>query len=416
MNFFQSYFLKSTLGALICAAGLSAVALQLDVKEAEVPFADRQACHAFGKAWSKGEEFKHAARLVNTPKTPRPVKLRGFGDFPEDLIDGRWIGQLEVKGGEKFDLIEVQSMGTCYDVNIVLARKIGGREKNAYQAVVRPGTEVNDEFRNSAEGAYNSLRWGSSFGIYEKLFQVNGHLYKASGRFADLRPQSKVVGQANSIGRNLSLLFKRKENTWIPICSFERTGFQFRTRESRPICKALNQGNFDGAESMPNSGFVVWSGAGSDQASLEVQVDRYDSSAGCGAALGWLYAVEEFSGKSREQVLKDGIPKSLSLNNLPSDGSHARGVLEELYERYQGNGNLSDKSTGYVSRWPGFADPNLRFLEVNDDKVILRTAQINPVNKWNYDLEVLQNYKTVAFPTCHGQMLEQVKVKYWYQP
>ena len=110
--------------------------------------------------------------------------------------------------------------------------------------------------------------------------------------------------------------------------------------------------------------------------------------------------------------MKDGIPKSLTLNNAPTIGSHARGVLEVLYERYQGRVSV----IGTVSNddpWPDFADRNLRVLDVNSAKVILRTANLYPFNKWNYDLEILQNHKSGPFATCRGQMLKQVKVKYW---
>jgi hypothetical protein len=398
------------MATFFCVVSTPVLALRLDVKETEVPHEDRQACHAMATAWSNGTEFQLAVRPVNAPKTYRAIKLRGFGDASDGLTEGRWIGKLVVSGGPNLDIIEVQSGGTCRDVQTVLARRVGKASANTFQAVVSPGNDVEREFESPAKEAYDALRWGSSFGIIEKLFQVNGKIYKATGRFVDLRPASKDARGSNN--RSLSLLFKRKRDVWTPICSFEAVEARFRTKESAPICQSLSQGKFVYAESVTETRTFMLSGAKPDVPPLAVRVGSYDSGAGCGATYRWLYADDEFLGKTREQVLKTGVRKSLSLNGVTGYGSPARGALELLYERYVGAGS----SVNNDERWPDFADTNLQVLEVNGVNVIQRTAQIYPFNAWNYDIDILQNYRDDVFITCHAQLLKQMLVKFWYQP
>lgn len=401
---------RLSIATFVCVVSAPVLALRLDVKETEVPLEDRQACYAMATAWSNGTEYQLAVKPVNAPKKYREIKLRGFEDAPDGLTEGRWIGQLVVSGGPKFDIIEVQSGGTCGDVKTVLARRVGKVNANTFQAVVSPGKDVEIEFESPAKEAYDALRWGSSFGIIEKLFQVNGKIYKATGRFVDLSPASKDARGSNN--RSLSLLFKRKKDVWTPICSFEAAKVRFRTKESAPICQSLSQGKFAYAETMTETRTFMLSGAKPEVPALAVRVGSYDSSAGCGASYGWLYADDEFSGKTREQVLKDGVRKSLDLNSVPSYGSPARGALELLYERYMGAGS----SVNNDERWPDFADTNLKVLEVNGVNVIQRTAQIHPFNAWNYDIDILQNYSDGVVVTCHAQVLQQMLVKFWYQP
>ena len=415
MNRTDGFFLKQVLALIICLTATHALALRLDVKEEEVSLKDRKACQAMASAWSKGREFAFGIKPIKPPKTDREVKLRVLDSKSNELIDGLLIGQLAASGGRKLQIIEVQSGGTCGDVATVVAKSIGRSSENTYEAVISSGIEVEKEFENPAKEAYDALRWGSSFGITEKLFRINGELFKATGRFVDLRPTSKFSAGSNK--RNLSLLFKHEKNIWTPICSFESTQIKFRTRETGSVCTSLAQGKFSVANLAHKSGLFELSGATSNAPPLKVRLEEYASGAGCGANFGWLYADDEFRGKTREQILNDGTPNSLELNNMPTYGTYARGVQEVLYERYKGAAGA--KSIGVENesgRWPDFADSNMQVLEVDGVNVIQRSARIHPANAWNYDIDILQNRKEGVLATCRGQIMQQMRVKFWYQP
>ena len=375
------------------------------VAKSEMSLEHVRACQGVAASWSDGIEFKY---LI---KEAAGQEVEVTGTYPEQVeyVKGELIGPTSIKrGAHRLYAIRLHNGGTCSSDSILLAEKIraGVSSKPRYRALVSDASEP-----ESTELPHQEIRW-SYWGNGDRLIKLSGKTYKLRGNFVDLRK-----GQQPSAYRKVAMLFALSKTQWQPICSFSTTkrAYKVDARSTEPFCRRLAAGNFSsadaGSEFLKEEGVDRYfvSGENPSQSGLWVFSAGYDSGAGCGNQYVWLYSENETLGKTKNEMLKSGLPESLDLNRIKrSDPSYKR-YADDLVDFYPRLRSATTPSGG-----PNFASANVSFIQSENSTSILR-PRVNKDGNQRFDFEVLQNSAEGIKSICEVQYLPQVGVNYWYR-